>query len=645
MKLASLIFLAFNVQLISGLGFLSPFHIQPQYLQVANPYGRILEANPQLVGHVQSAQPIVYENSGLDRDGNPYYEKQVIQSFHNEMPISPYNVNSIAEQMRQRQELLAGAQAFQDTLVRQQMAMQQQQHEQEMQMRMGSFLNPMGGLLGSIMGQLMQQEQTEQHPFPGLRFHLVEQPANAEQEHIEIIKNLAMQQQQQQQQEQEQKDDQDDQFRTGLNNFFDKVFDAENQILGSPESEEQNEALDQQEINQQQSQQEIHRNFLKEQEEEQGLPEKRVRNFEFLTPESAINFELNVKPHQVPKKGQFHLRQAKYEHKANDHELDDKERQMRTEQAREIEHEKFDFVMAPLAGENGVELLEKESMPKKVVSEMETMENNNEDLKGDENSVKEVELEKTVDATEKAYLERVRGEAQGLKFLQLEDLTNSIYLRLSDKITDSDADRLLNSISIVASLPAGSVKDVRSRDNLLKFDIDFAHAQSICKVVETFHQAVFEENGLKLVSCSVESSQKFHSYDSNKVLFIVTLIVCVSVLCVLIGLIAVFFVKRRDYLRQKLIENVSNLKPNKGKFDDIERLVTDQSTGNRLKNKVWPFKTKQVSTQQADLCRSANLSPLSDTQSTVLTNRTENFESTPVTVDERKGSTRSSASS
>jgi len=39
MKLASLIFLAFNVQLISGLGFLSPFHIQPQYLQVANPYG------------------------------------------------------------------------------------------------------------------------------------------------------------------------------------------------------------------------------------------------------------------------------------------------------------------------------------------------------------------------------------------------------------------------------------------------------------------------------------------------------------------------------------------------------------------------------------------------------------------------------
>ena len=67
----------------------------------------------------------------------------------------------------------------------------------------------------------------------------------------------------------------------------------------------------------------------------------------------------------------------------------------------------------------------------------------------------------------------------------------------------------------------------------------------------------------------------------------------------LIGLIAVFFVKRRDYLRQKLIENVSNLKPNKGKFDDIERLVTDQSTGNKLKNKVWPFKTKQVSTQQA----------------------------------------------
>jgi len=39
MKLASLIFLAFNVQLISGAGFSSPFHIQPQYLQAVNPYG------------------------------------------------------------------------------------------------------------------------------------------------------------------------------------------------------------------------------------------------------------------------------------------------------------------------------------------------------------------------------------------------------------------------------------------------------------------------------------------------------------------------------------------------------------------------------------------------------------------------------
>jgi len=71
------------------------------------------------------------------------------------------------------------------------------------------------------------------------------------------------------------------------------------------------------------------------------------------------------------------------------------------------------------------------------------------------------------------------------------------------------------------------------------------------------------------------------------------------VLCVLIGLIGVFFIKRRDYLRQKLIENVSNLKPSKGKFDDIERLVNDQSSGNKLRNKVWPFKTKQVSPQQA----------------------------------------------
>lgn len=650
MKLAlSLVFLAFNVQLISGIGFMHPFHIQPQFM---HPYGSLLEANPQLAGTIQNGQPIIYENSGLDQEGNPFYEKQVIQSFQQQIPISPYNADSLVEQIRQRQQLLAGANTFQDSIMRQQMALQmqqQQQQQQEMQMRMGAMMSPMGpmsGLLGSLIGQLMQQQEQQQEPQeqqlpPGLRFHLVEQPTNAEQEQVELLRNLALQQQQQ-----EQELGVEDQVRSGMNNIFEKIFDVEDQILNSPESDDQKEQiLNQQEADQQQAQQELHRKYFEEHDEQQRQPEESVRNLEFMTPESAINFQMNVRPHEVPKKGQFHLRQAKYEHAANDHELDGMERQTRTEMARKIEHQKFDFVMAPLAGENGVELLEKEKlMPEGVVSEMEPIKNNDDDLRGDENSLKQIELEKAVDANEKSFLERVKGEAQGLQLLQPEDLTNSVYLRLSDKITESDADRLLNSVSRVAALPAGSVRDVRSRDNLLMFDVEFDYAQRICQVVETFHQAVFEENGLKLVSCSLEAPHK-HSFDSNKVLFIVTVIVCVTVICVLIGLIGVFFVKRRDYLRQKLIENVSNLKLNKGKFDDIERLVTDESTRNRIKNKVWPFKTKQVNTQQADLCRSANLSPLSSTQTTELSNRTENFESTPVVVDERKGSTRSSASS
>jgi len=55
------------------------------------------------------------------------------------------------------------------------------------------------------------------------------------------------------------------------------------------------------------------------------------------------------------------------------------------------------------------------------------------DLKGDENSVEQIELQKAVDAKEKSYLQRVKAEAQGLRWLTPEDMTSSVYLKLSDK--------------------------------------------------------------------------------------------------------------------------------------------------------------------------------------------------------------------
>lgn len=57
-----------------------------------------------------------------------------------------------------------------------------------------------------------------------------------------------------------------------------------------------------------------------------------------------------------------------------------------------------------------------------------------------------------------------------------------------------------------------------------------------------------------------------------------------------------FVIRRKSYLKQKLVENIKNVK--KPKFDDVERLVESDPKSSFM-NKVWPFKTKQVNVQQA----------------------------------------------
>jgi hypothetical protein len=78
-------------------------------------------------------------------------------------------------------------------------------------------------------------------------------------------------------------------------------------------------------------------------------------------------------------------------------------------------------------------------------------------------------------------------------------------------------------------------------------------------------------------------------------LFLITLGASLLVLITLIVLLTIFVIRRKAYLRQKLIENVSNMK--KPKFDDVERLIHSDKAN--FMNKVWPFKTKPVNVQQA----------------------------------------------
>jgi len=274
--------------------------------------------------------------------------------------------------------------------------------QQEMKMRIREEKNPFGSLLGSIMDDLEQQQVMSQH-HPRLWFHLANSN-NAKQENVKMMKNsveqqgleqqglaqeheqkwlqqwLRQQQQQQQEQQpqqgQEQQQEQDDQFKNGVNNIFDGLFEAENQILGSFESEDQNkEALEQQEAGRVKEQLTLNRNLLKNKQESQEEP--KITSLEILTPQSAIDFEKNVKPHAVPKVGQFHLRQPKYEHVPNQHDLDDSLRKLRTQQARKIEHQKFDFLLKPIDGENAVELLvKKDNVPETIVSDVQSMKNN-----------------------------------------------------------------------------------------------------------------------------------------------------------------------------------------------------------------------------------------------------------------------------
>lgn len=526
MKLAvCLVLLAVNVQLISCYTFLLPFGNMMGF-------NNFVQDSEDLNGLYQ--QPIVYENSGLDQNGNPFFEKQVIQAYQQQLPgQSSLSIQDVmAQQMKQMQQL----------------------NDQV-----------------SMNDMIRSRQQNQQVP--------------------QIMPLISP-----------------ESFAEAVDSLFDKTTKTENFILGEPV-------------------------------EQKPLPEKRTR-FEFLTPESMLDFNLKVKPHVMPGLGQFHLRQQKYEHdpEYQQRELDSKARELRTEQARKIEHEKFQFEMTPVEKDDvAFESLENAGMMNKALTLTDEK-----DLKGDENNDSLINFEKSVQDKENSFAEHLMHDGIYVD-------RSLLRMEFAEKPTKSDAERILQFVANLGQIPEEYMAIDSIKENVIVLKVDNVDLGLLCTLLDENKELFSEKNGISLLSCDHGRPEKHRTWNKNKALFIITVALCLVTLSVLIALLSVFVIRRRTYLRQKLIENVSNIKNNK-RFDDVESLVSaEDSKKAKFMNKMWPFKTKKVNTQQADLCRSTTIqgqSPLNNTQTTDLSNRTENFESTPVSVDERKGaSTRSSASS
>lgn len=335
------------------------------------------------------------------------------------------------------------------------------------------------------------------------------------------------------------------------------------------------------------------------------------------------NIEIPAGQFPMPGLGPFHLRQEKYESGEKKSIVDGTS--------------KYQFIL-----ENS----QKQAKPIETKTEV-SMSHSLED--SGEESENLINFEKNVETKERDFLTELTGQKSPL--FNYNDLT-SMYFQMDKKLTQNEAEDLLKYIAELAGFPYEWIKDIRINENIVSFKVDQIDLDVLCSIIEDNHQVVDAKKGYKILSCSrgnIEARGLKQSLNSNKTLFIITIVVCVTVLTTLIVLLSLFIVRRKAYLRQKLIENVSSIKK-KNEFDDVEQLVNDESPNKQtFIQKVWPFKTKQVNVQQADLCRSSKLnadgSPLNNTTQTDLSSRCDNFESTPITVDERKESTRSSASS
>lgn len=384
-------------------------------------------------------------------------------------------------------------------------------------------------------------------------------------------------------------------------------------------------------------------------------------SFEFLKPESAMNFKF-------PGLKQFHLI-----HHDNGKENDNA---MMNDQSLEELNNQIDLINDQEENLENLSEGDKKSKyqfvlkPSKIDDDKILV--NREQEKIRENAIK---IEKLVQKKENDVLKTLHGE----KLVDEKDIVDSyIYIELDRNVLISEAEDSLKYIATLASFPFEWIKDISVKDNLILFKAKNIDLDVLCSIIEKHKQLVSEQKGLQILSCrrghsqvkdSDSSKQLYNERQKRKTLFIATIAVCASVLCILIILLSLFVIKRKAYLRQKLMENVSSMNQKKH-FDDSEQLIENASRSSFM-SRIWPFKTKQANEQQSvrntldytDLCRSTKLnnqiSPLNNTETTNLSNRCDNFDSpmngkvtvnsTPIStnVDERKTneSNRSSASS
>lgn len=520
---------------------------------------------------LSSGQPMIFENQGIDSNGNPFFEKELIQSsFGQGLPSAmiPQEMPSESrfndyfyrpEQLQQNIEFQQGQQNGQD---------------------MNQYLSTLSGMLNKdAFGAENFLFGSPQKPEISFQFQRQEEPITWSDSRIQDTQKI----------------------REKTSNLINKAFAS-----------------------------------MLENRNEKILDHARSKKFEFhLEPESAIDFK--VGPIGL---GPYHFaRDTDNAAQEPDEELSRvKQTLMKIKEERDREHD----------------IEEEQAVP--LVMNLADMEMTNTESKAIEqkNSEQQIKLEEHFVSKEKAYLQDLQNHNQRIisDDIYLDDAY--MYIQLDKKVTSGEADVLLKYISDLAGFPFEWIKDISISGNLVVFRVKDIDLNVLCKIIEDNHGEVKVQTSLHIISCSRGNVdiQKLKGHKSSsenkKFAFITIVVVSATALGVLICLLCLFAIKRRQYLRQKLFENVSPGMMKQKPEDDVEQLIRTDGSGRNFISQMWPFKTKSVNVQQADLSRSASKlsSPLNNTQITDLSNRCDNsIENTPVIIDERADSNRSSASS
>lgn len=261
-----------------------------------------------------------------------------------------------------------------------------------------------------------------------------------------------------------------------------------------------------------------------------------------------------------------------------------------------------------------------------VVPIIDSNENNNEPLeKIKENLAQEQERYidnllddqvqvKSHDLPQQHYNQQQEQQIIDQELMQSESLpqvqNNYVEIKLNKKIERHEAEDLLSFISHLTAIDSSLIKDLNVDGNRIWFKLDGLDNQEdlefFVQEILNHERQIQQEKGLTIVSSNLISNPNIENIEKRKQaatsqqdanakkFFLITVTVCGSVLAILITLVAIFVIRRRAYLRSKLIDEL-NL-PKKKKFDDVERLVdgdyTEQSRFTKLMSRLCSYKQK-----------------------------------------------------